>query len=70
MPKVKSRKYNSRFQKEWLTIEKYKLWLEAVPSDGGRALFSLFQSFSSNSFQDKTRKNLFSNKYLKMLVFE
>ena len=50
MPKVKSRKYNSRFQKEWLTIEKYKLWLEAVPTDGGRALFALFQSFSSNTF--------------------
>ena len=46
MPKVKSRKYNSRFQKEWLTIEKYKLWLEAVPSDGGRALRKLcFSSF-------------------------
>ena len=41
---MKSRKYYIRFQKEWLTIDKYKLWLEAVPSDGGRALCKLCDS--------------------------
>ena len=44
MPKAVSRKYKSKFLKEWLNIAKYKLWLQECPSDSDKAFCKVCNS--------------------------